>query len=356
MGSPDETNLYLSGKRPHWTEAMNLRERFLKRLQGQEVDKTPVGCTTTYGVVDFMKSCGFERPLADTDPVAMTELAWAGHSFGGFEWVKSMGWDITALSEALGCPLGKPQIDHQFSIKGHPFEESPQDLAFPPDFLNRGRFPVYKKHFELLKRKAGDALVIFGETEGAFTCAANLVGVDQLIRWCLKRPEVALQVLDVAKKAAVAAANYAFDNGIDYFVFAEPTSGPALLGPWLYEKFVLPLEREIIGAIAGPVVLHVCGNTDLIIDQMCDTGAAGISIEEKTDLRRAVDIAHARRIKVFGNVGNAALDSTPEKAYQEAISALENGTDFLCPGCGVAPRTPMENIQQLKKARDDFWG
>ena len=50
----------------------------------------------------------------------------------------------------------------------------------------------------------------------------------------------------------------------------------------------MPLERKIIGQMAGPVVLHVCGDTDLIVDQMCETGAAGISIEEKTDLRRAV--------------------------------------------------------------------
>jgi [methyl-Co(III) methanol-specific corrinoid protein]:coenzyme M methyltransferase len=116
----------------------------------------------------------------------------------------------------------------------------------------------------------------------------------------------------------------------------------------------LPLERKIVGQIAGPVVLHVCGDTDLIVDQMCETGAAGISIEEKTDLRRAVGIAHAREVKVFGNVGSAALGSTPDRVYREAISALENGTDFLCPGCGIAPRTPVENILPLKKARDDF--
>ncbi len=55
---------------------MNLKERFLNKLQGKEVDVTPVGCTTTYGVVDLMTKCGYERPLADTDPKAMTELAY----------------------------------------------------------------------------------------------------------------------------------------------------------------------------------------------------------------------------------------------------------------------------------------
>ena len=109
--------------------------------------------------------------------------------------------------------------------------------------------------------------------------------------------------------------------------------------------------------VKGPVVLHICGNTDPIMEMMCETGAAGISIEEKADLKRAVEIAHKKSVKVFGNVASATtiFQGTAEGVYQEAIRALENGTDFLCPGCGVAPHSPLENLLQLKKARDDYF-
>jgi [methyl-Co(III) methanol-specific corrinoid protein]:coenzyme M methyltransferase len=266
-----------------------------------------------------------------------------------------MGWDITALSEALGCRLGQPSIDRQLSIKNHPFTDRLQDLAFPKDFLDRGRFPVYKKHLDLLTKKVAGKLVIFGETEGAFTCAANLVGIEQLLRWCLRNPDYVLQLFEVTKRAAVAAANFAFENGADDFVFAEPTSSPALLGPDLYERFVLPLETEIIREISGPVALHICGNTDSIVGFMCDTGAAGISIEEQTDLKRAVEIAHSKGVRVFGNVANSTLSRTPAEVYSEATTSLQNGTDFLCPGCGISPNTALENILQLKRARDDYF-
>jgi [methyl-Co(III) methanol-specific corrinoid protein]:coenzyme M methyltransferase len=46
---------------------------------------------------------------------------------------------------------------------------------------------------------------------------------------------------------------------------------------------------------------------------------------------------------------------TPEQAYKESFEALENGTDFLCPGCGIAPGSPLENVLQLQKARDDYF-
>ncbi len=338
---------------------MTLKERFMDQFLGDGADVTPVGSTTTYGVVDFMKKCGYERPLADTDPVAMAELAYAGHVYGGFEWVKAMGWDITPMSEVLGCKLGTPQIDLQYYIVEHPYpdEDKLKDLKFPADFLDRGRYPAYKEQFKLLKEKVDDEMVIFGESEGAFTCAANLVGTETFMKWCFKKPDSVLRVLDVTKQAAITSINFAFENGADYYVLAEPTSGPALLSPRFWKKFVQPLMKEIVENAKGPIVLHICGNTDPIIEMMCETGVKGISIEEQADMKRAVEIAHKYGVKVFGNVSTAhtLFNGTPEEVYEEATAALKNGTDFLCPGCGIAPRTPLENIKQLKKARDDFY-
>ena len=48
---------------------MKLKERVLRRLNGQEVDMTPVGSTTTYGCVAFMKRCGVTRKFVDRKSV-----------------------------------------------------------------------------------------------------------------------------------------------------------------------------------------------------------------------------------------------------------------------------------------------
>ena len=105
------------------------------------------------------------------------------------------------------------------------------------------------------------------------------------------------------------------------------------------------------------MVLHICANTDKIIPFMCETGVAGISIEEKADMKAAVEIARPKGVKVFGNVATATtlFMGNAEACYKEAVAALDNGTDFLTPGCGIAPLSPLENIQQMKKARDDYF-
>lgn len=335
---------------------MNLKERFMNRLEGKDVDMTPVGSTTTYGVVEIMKQCGAERPKADTDPVAMAELAIAGHTIAGFEWIKAMGWDITPISEVLGCTLGEPKIDLQYYIKEHPFAESLDGLEYPSDFLQRGRFPAYKEQFKILKDKVGDDIVVFGESEGAWTAACNLVGTEKFLKWTFKEKDKVRQVLEVTKLATIEAINFAFDNGADYYCIAEPSSGPALMSPKSWKEFVQPLITEVVSKSKGPIVLHICANTDKIIPFMCETGVAGISIEEKADMKSAVEIANQKGVKVFGNVATATtlFMGSPEDCYKEAIASLENGTHFLTPGCGIAPGSPLENVKQIVKARNDF--
>lgn len=336
---------------------MNLKKRVMDRLLGKDVDMTPVGSTTTYGMIELMKKCGAERPLADHDPAAMAKLALAGWKHAGFEWVKAMGWDITPISEAFGCGLGEPQIDLQYYIKTSPFEDDIGRLDYPGDFLQRGRFPAYKEQFRILKAELGNEAAIYGLCEGPFTCAANLVGVENIMRWSFKAPDKVKRVLEVSKQAQIDVINFAFDCGADYYCISEPTSGPSLLSPRMWKKFVQPALTDIVRQAKGPVALHICGNTDPIIPMMCDTGVVGISIEEKADLKQAVEIAHAKGVRVFGNVATSTTlySGTPQACYREARQALENGTDFLAPGCGVAPQTPLENILQLQNARNDFF-
>ncbi len=200
-------------------------------------------------------------------------------------------------------------------------------------------------------------MAVCGQTEGPWTCASNLVGIETFMRWTIKDRDKIPRVTEITKQAAIAAANFAFDNGADYFVFSEPTSGPALLSPKVWDVMVKPLMTDLVKAVKGPIVLHICANTDSIIPMMCETGVAGISIEEKADMKKAVEVAHRKGVRVFGNVSTATtlFMGTPEECYGESMQALENGTDFLCPGCGVAPPSPLENLLQLRIARDDYF-
>jgi [methyl-Co(III) methanol-specific corrinoid protein]:coenzyme M methyltransferase len=334
---------------------MTPKERVLRKLCGQDVDMTPTGCTTAYAVVELMKRCGHERPLADTDPAAMAGLALAGHTMAGFDWIKAMGWDITSISHALGCELGPPAIDAPYFIASHPWSaQEPGAWECPPDLLERGRFPAFKEQFRLLKAEVGDRVAIFGMSEGPFTCAANLMGTDAMLRATIKDAPRVEKALEITTEALVRVIKFAFGQGADYYCMADPTSGCDLLNPRSWARFVAPCIRRIVAEAPGPIVLHICGNIDKLLPDVCESGVAGISIEEKTELKLALETAHAKGVKVFGNVSSASalFMGSPQDCYDEAMAVLDSGVDFLTPGCGIAPASPLENVLQLRRARD----
>jgi len=87
------------------------------------------------------------------------------------------GMDILPLSEAFGCELGTPKIDLQYSVKGIPTQRGWITLP-SPQTSSKGEVFSFQGKLKLLKKKVGEELAMFGESEGAFTCAANLVGTE----------------------------------------------------------------------------------------------------------------------------------------------------------------------------------
>jgi [methyl-Co(III) methanol-specific corrinoid protein]:coenzyme M methyltransferase len=93
-------------------------------------------------------------------------------------------------------------------------------------------------------------------------------------------------------------------------------------------------------------VLHICGGVQKIIKDMAETGFDALSIEEKVDVAAAKKVIGPRPTLV-GNVSAARtlLSGTPEQVKEECKRAIAAGIDVLAPGCGIAPRSPLENIR-----------
>ena len=98
-------------------------------------------------------------------------------------------------------------------------------------------------------------------------------------------------------------------------------------------------------------ILHICGDTTILLDHMINTGADALSIEEKVDPAKAVELVNGRAALV-GNIGvvRPLLQGTPEECYDNAIRVKEAGFNVVAPGCGLAARVPKANIEAMVKA------
>ncbi len=83
---------------------------------------------------------------------------------------------------------------------------------------------------------------------------------------------------------------------------------------------------------------------------MAETGFDGISVDEAVDVARIKPLVG--NVKVLGNVSSKStlVFGSPEDVKQESRKALASGVDFLEPGCGFSPMTPIKNIKAMVEA------
>ena len=62
----------------------------------------------------------------------------------------------------------------------------------------------------------------------------------------------------------------------------DSPAGPEMISPEMYEEFAMPYEKIVVDTShqAGLLyTLHICGNTEIILDLMVKTGADAFEID-----------------------------------------------------------------------------
>jgi uroporphyrinogen decarboxylase len=105
--------------------------------------------------------------------------------------------------------------------------------------------------------------------------------------------------------------------------------------------------------------MHICGNTDLILHDMVQTGSDGLELDYKTNVELAHHIMKERTV-FSGNIdpsGVLALGSVQEveTATRDLLSIFSDTPRFILnAGCAIPPTTPRENLQTMIRAARSF--
>jgi len=130
---------------------------------------------------------------------------------------------------------------------------------------------------------------------------------------------------------------------------SDPSASTDMLSGEMFDEFAKPAIKESFSDMGkAKSVLHICGDTTILLDHMIATGAHGLSIEEKVSPEEAVKLVNGRAALV-GNVGvvRPLLQGTPEECKAAAARCVKAGFNLVAPGCGLAARVPLANIKGL---------
>lgn len=259
--------------------------------------------------------------------------------------------DLSVEAEALGIGLLKPE-NGSFTVAVHPVtsREALQQLTLPRPRKD-GRMPVMLEVMRLMSRYL-DCLNI-AYVIGPFTLAGQLAGAGPVIKGVLKNREFLLRLLDFSGLVIHSYAEALVEAGADMICLLEPTA--SALSP---EQFRLFSGTHIQGFVAGcaaPVILHICGNTTVLIEEMIATGCRGLSLDSQVDLPAVSRLIPPDRY-IFGNLdpvrtvayGSRMQVVAETRTLRRSMAGLDNFV--LSTGCDLPLDTRLENLEGLCSA------
>ncbi len=206
----------------------------------------------------------------------------------------------------------------------------------------------------LFREKIGKNYPVLGWVEGAFAEACDLHTVAKMMISIVDEPEFSSDLLNFCTEQAILFAQAQIDAGADFIGIGDAAA--SLISKRMYQKWVFPYEKRIIEAVharGAKAKLHICGNTNHLLEGLLATGADMIDIDWMVDFDKAVRIC-GDKASICGNFDpvSVLLHGSTKHVHEAVTACIQKSKDntFIAAGCEVPGKTPVENLLMVKQA------
>ncbi len=340
---------------------MNSFQRTMAVLRGETPDRVPV-CLHNFLLAAHEAGIPLEQYLSEPEAAARAHLQ-AVRKYG-YDCIL-IDLDTTMLAEAMGARRdftpGEPGHVAEPAIRS--LDEAEELTPVRPE--RDGRIPVLLEAVRIIANEVGGEIAIRGNADqGPFSLAALLRGMQDFLVDLVTEPDHPgiARLLEVSYQSHLAVHRALKQAGADFTSLGDSPAGPDVISPALFRRFARPWQERLVRELTEDgifTVIHICGDTSPILDQLAEYPACGFELDYKTDAVRAKSSVGRNHV-LFGNIDPSGVlaRGTPEMV-REAVKVLMDrwkpGNRFvLNAGCAIPASTPPDNIRSLVSAARDF--
>jgi len=265
--------------------------------------------------------------------------------------------DTATLAGAVGVEVDFPEND---PARCHiPMIENLQDIdkLEEIDISKNERVQIWLETCRLVKKYFGDEKYIRGNCDQApFSLASMMRSPSNWMLDILIEDPAVFKLLDYCTGITSDFIRLMAETGVDMVSNGDSPAGPSMISPDQYEKFALPYEAELASTahkLGLPHMLHICGNTDLILHLMPGIGSNAIELDYLTDILLVEEQCRKHNVVFSGNIDPTGVIAygSPKLVEEKAIEILnifnDNPYFIMNAGCAIPAATPPENIRRL---------
>lgn len=339
---------------------MNGYERITAALQGRRPDKVPV---MLHNFLMAAKEYGINMGQYRNNPRMIAEsfmLAIERYQYDGI----LVDIDTVTLAGAVGVPVDFPFNSPARTHEGNISQLEAVDFLKPIRVEDYRYIQIWLEAVRMLSEQFKNQIYIRGNCDQSpFSLASMMRGIQNwMVDLMLEDDERIAVLMEYCTDATSQFIRLMAQTGCDMVSNGDSTAGPELIAPETYRKYALPYEKQVAGIAHDcgmAYTLHICGNTDTILEDMLLTGADAFELDYKTDILKIHDIFSTSRTFI-GNLdpsGVLCLGSPQliRTKTEELLTIYKDSPRLIVnAGCAIPAETPSANLKMMIQTVREF--
>ena len=271
-------------------KSMNSLERCMAVLNGETPDRLPI---IPQCFMLAVETAGLKISDVNRNGRKMAQAHIISQEKYGYDGCV-IDFDNATLAEAVGAKVIYREDEPAIVDEEQPVLKDLRDVYdMPiPDPASSGRLNEWLEATRTLSEAIGDHVFIMGRADqGPFSIACLLRGTTQFMMDLLTEDKQLIDdVLEYCRKISAVFAKAQKDAGAHVTSIGDAFAGPNLISPDMYRQFALIPEQKLAKEVQDygiPFSIHICGNTNGIIQDMGTTGAKILEVDWMLDIKKA---------------------------------------------------------------------
>ncbi len=320
---------------------MNEKERLLRAIRGEKVDRPPVICPggmMNAAVTEVVNTLSGNH---NQELEAMVRAAKLVRDLAGFE-NYGVPFCMTCEAEPFGVDLSLGDMLNEPRVVDYNHEEVEEIMKDYDNHKLQGRSKVV---LEAIKALKNDEVPVIGNITGPISTASSVIDPIKYFKMLRKDPEKAYSFTKYINDFLIDYSIKMVESGADLIALSDPTATGEILGEKNFNRFAMPMYRHFIEEmhkLKTPVIIHICGNARNIIPLLNTLEVDVLSFDSIVNMRATKEILDRR---LMGNVNTLLLETgREEKIVSITQNAINSGVDIVSPACGLGMGTPLKNL------------
>ena len=340
---------------------MNGYERIKAVLEGKKPDMVPL---MLHSFMPAAAEAGFtmEEYRSNAKNMAQAHIKFARkYDLDGI----TLDVDTATAAGAIGAQVDYP-VDKPAVVVAPATQDIKRlmELMSPEKILQSNRIKIMLEAIQIMRQEVGGEILIRGNCDQmAFSLAMLCYGMEKFLMDMLDEDleNEILNLIDRSLQVHIEFHRLMIEAGSDITSFGDSSCGPDLISRELFLKFSLPFHYKLkkeLDLMKVNTVCHICGNLDLIIEDVVNVGYAGVEMDYKTNIKRAAEITKGKCV-AFGPIDPSGLFyfGNPDSIKAEVLRVLDCFAGegiVLGAGCAIPKGAPEENIRSFVKTARSY--